>query len=246
MRIIQIVCSIFFISIPILTFSKDYVEVYFSSSQVKKSLELVVNFEPKVVFSKFFVSISDYGEFKNFVLYETFYSEESSVRVYELQTYGEIGVYLFDNFRFFFTPRLEVLDFYNRVVNFYYGGGVGLSVGKFYVEGKVKDLNLLIGTFNIETTIIITNINDILENLCFSFSKDNVAYPCISVYSDVKLLEFDILRLYFGAGVSVNFQYSLLPYRVKLKVCLLNYELFSSLRFSQYLVEGGLGISYSF
>lgn len=94
MRIIQIVCSIFFISIPILTFSKNYVEVYFSSSQIKKSLELVVNFEPKVVFSKFFVSISDYGEFKNFVLYETFYSEESSVRVYELQTYGEIGVYL--------------------------------------------------------------------------------------------------------------------------------------------------------
>lgn len=243
MLITRILCSILLIILPILGFSKNYIGLSSTLSEIRNSIGLDFYLEPKPVISKFSIVVSDYGEFKNFKVYENFYSEETNIRLYEIQTYGEIGVCL-ENLKFSTLLEMEVFNLSTYKFNFYYGVGVGVIIGNFYIETKIRNLNLFLSTFCFETKLSITN--DFLEDFYIYFTKENITYPSVGVYSEIKLVEMDWFKLNLGAGVSVNFESSLLPYKLKLKLCLTDYELSSFFKFSQYLVETGIEVSYSF
>lgn len=245
MRITQRLCNLFSFLILLSTtgFSKSCIEIFSTFSEVKTSVSLCFYSEPKPLLSRLSITVSDYGEFRNFKVYESFYSEESSIGLYELQACGEIGLY-FDDLWAFLIYQTEFINLYTPKLYIYYGGGIGISLGMFSVESKIRNLNLFLGSFNCEIKLSMTN--EFLENFCLHFEKDNVSYPSLGFYSEMKLLEIEWLKLVLGAGVSVNFGPSLFPYRLKMKISMFGYELSSFFRFSQYIVETGMGVSYYF
>lgn len=221
------------------------VEVSGGWSFLRKCVALAGAFRACGLVGSVGIEISDYGEMREYlVLNPEYYVEVCSFNVFEVSGSGEVGVQ-FHSAVFYASVRMSLLSALTQFISVYYGAGVAVDFGNgVNILAKVSDVNLMLG--EMKFVVCLSYTNELFRNLLVSFSKDTASQPSLEVFSEVKVFSEGWIGLNLGGGTKLNFTGApLYPYKVLIRVTFFSeYEVYSVLRFSENLVESGVGLVY--